>query len=198
MDVESFLEAAAQLLAVESVSGRPDELRKAVDLVLDFVGPGFTVERFESGGCPSALVYRGAVRPAVAGVLNAHLDVVPAPSSQFRPYREGDRLYARGAMDMKVAALAQALAFRELAGRVPYPLGLQLVTDEETPEPRGTLHQLDEGVTAGFALVGEASGLGIATECKGGAKVRLSAEGPSAPAAYPWEGATASLKLHRA
>src|SRR5690349_3555920 len=106
----SFLAAAAKLLSVESVSDRPDELRRAVDLVLGFVGPGFTVERFESAGAPGALVYRGAARPAFAVVLNAHLDVVPAPPSQFRPYREGDRLYARGAQDMKVAALAQALA----------------------------------------------------------------------------------------
>jgi succinyl-diaminopimelate desuccinylase len=194
----AFLAAAVELLSVESVSDRPHELRKALDLVLDFTGPGFTVERFESAGKPSALVYRGAARPAFAVILNAHLDVVPAPAAQFRPYRQGDRLYARGAMDMKVAALAQALAFRELAGRVPYPLGLMLVTDEEASDPEGTLNQLRAGVTAGFAVIGEASGLGVATECKGVAKVRLSAEGRSAHAAYPWRGDNAVLKLNRA
>ena len=193
----SLLAAAVELLAVESVSDRPDELRKAVDLVVDFVGPGFTVERFEPGGTPGALVYRGAVRPAFAVLLNAHLDVVPAPSSQFRPYREGDRLYARGAQDMKVAALAQALAFREVAARVPYPLGLQLVTDEETGGDHGTLHQLRAGVTARFALIGEASGLGIATECKGAMTVQLRAGGRSAHGAYPWLGDNALLKLNR-
>jgi succinyl-diaminopimelate desuccinylase len=192
-----FLEAAVGLLSVESVSGRPDELARAVDLVLDFTGPGFTVERFESAGTPSALVYRGAARPAFAVILNAHLDVVPAPAAQFRPYREGDRLYARGAMDMKVAALAQALAFRELAGRVPYPLGLMLVTDEESADPRGTLQQLRKGVTAPFAIIGEGSGLGIATECKGIVRVRLTAEGGSAHSAYPWLGDNALLKLNR-
>jgi succinyl-diaminopimelate desuccinylase len=193
----SFLAAAAPLLAVESVSDRPDELRKAVELVLDFVGPGFTVERFESGGTPSALVYRGAARPAFGVILNAHLDVVPAPAAQFLPYREGDRLYARGAQDMKVAALAQALAFRELAGRVPYPLGLQLVTDEEAGDPEGTLCQLRAGVTARFAVIGEATGLGIATECKGIVRVTLRAEGRSAHGAYPWLGDNAVLKLNR-
>jgi succinyl-diaminopimelate desuccinylase len=193
----SFLDAAHELLSVESVSGRPDELARAVDLVLDFTGPGFTVERFESAGTPSALVYRGAARPAFAVILNAHLDVVPAPAAQFLPYREGDRLYARGAQDMKVAALAQALAFRELAGRVPYPLGLMLVTDEEAADPRGTLDQLRAGVTARFALVGEGSGLGIATECKGITHVRLRAEGRTAHSAYPWQGDNAVLKLNR-
>ena len=197
MEMASFLEAAVELLSVESVSDRPEQLGKAVDLVLDFVGPGFSVERFESGGKPSALAYRGAVRPDFAVILNAHLDVVPAPASQFLPYREGDRLYARGAQDMKVAALAQALAFRELAGRVPYPVGLQLVTDEEARGHDGTLHQLRQGVTARFAVVGEATNLGIATDCKGCIRARLIAEGRSAHGAYPWLGDNALLKLNR-
>ncbi len=193
----AFLEAATELLAVESVSGRPDELARAVDLVLDFTGPGFTVERFEAAGRPGALVYHGAARPAFGVILNAHLDVVPAPAAQFRPYREGDRLYGRGAQDMKVAALVQALAFRELAGRVAYPLGLMLVTDEESADPQGTLDQLRAGVTARFALTGEATGLGIATECKGIVRLRLSAEGRSAHSAYLWAGDNAVLKLNR-
>ncbi len=101
-------------------------------------------------------------------------------------------------MDMKIAALAQALAFRELAGRVPGPLGLMLVTDEETADPHGTLHQLNEGVTGRFAVIGEATGLGIATECKGIAHARLTAEGRGAHSAYPWLGDNAVLKLNRA
>ena len=197
MDMASFLETAVELLSVESVSDRPEKLRRALDLVLDFIGPGFSVERFESGSKPSALVYQGATRPVFPVILNAHLDVVPAPASQFRPHREGDRLYARGAQDMKVSALAQALAFRELAGRVAYPLGLQLVTDEETGGYHGTLHQLREGVAARFAVVGEATGLRIVTECKGVIRARLRADGRSAHGAYPWLGDNAVLKLNR-
>jgi Peptidase family M20/M25/M40 len=109
MDVEAFLTAARELLAVESTGDRPAELHRALGLVLDFVGPGFSVEWFESGGKPSALVYRGITRPRFSLILNAHLDVVPAATRQFRPYRDGDRLYARGAQDMKVSALVQAL-----------------------------------------------------------------------------------------
>jgi succinyl-diaminopimelate desuccinylase len=159
MDVEAFLTAACELLAVESTGDRPAELHRALGLVLDFVGPGFSVEWFESGGKPSALVYRGITRPRFSLILNAHLDVVPAATRQFQPYRDGDRLYARGAQDMKVSALVQALVFRELAGSLPYPLGLQLVTDEESGGRDGTLLQLEQGVTGQFAVIGEASGL---------------------------------------
>src|SRR5262249_38813921 len=143
------------------------DLHRALDLVVDFVGPGFTVERFESGGKPSALLYPGMQRPRFRIILNAHVDVVPADVGQFRPRLDGDRLYARGARDMKVSALAEALVFRELADTLPYPLGLQLVTDEEVGGRNGTLHQLKQGVSGDFVIIGEHSGLSIATDSKG-------------------------------
>jgi succinyl-diaminopimelate desuccinylase len=194
---------ARELLAIPSTAQRPDELRRALDFVLDFAGAGdgtrtgFTVERFSSGGRPSALVYDAPSRPDFGVILNAHLDVVPAPEEQFEPRIDGGRLYARGAQDMKVSALAQALVFRELAGTLPYPLGLQLVTDEESGGVDGTLHQLTRGVSAQFAVTGESSGLRIVTESKGIATVILTAEGTSAHGAYPWLGDNALLKLHR-
>src|SRR6266496_2435254 len=131
MDTEVFLGCACELLAIPSTSERPAELRRALDYVLDFTGPGFTVERFESGGKPSALVYPGTERRDFHVTLTAHLDAVPAPPDQFRPRRDGDRLFARGAQDMKVTGLLAAQVFRELAASLRYPVALQLVTDEE-------------------------------------------------------------------
>jgi succinyl-diaminopimelate desuccinylase len=211
VDTEAFLAVACELLAVPSTSDRPAELHRALDFVIAFVdgqgdgrgdgraaGPEFTVERFASGGKPSALVYLGPSRPdRFRVVLNAHLDVVPATADQFRPLRDGDRLYARGAQDMKVTGLVQALVFREMAASLPYPLGLQLVTDEEVGGRDGTLHQLEQGVTSEFVIIGETSGLRIVTESKGILRVTLHAEGKGAHGAYPWLGDNALLKLHR-
>ncbi|WP_405140782.1 M20/M25/M40 family metallo-hydrolase [Sphaerisporangium sp. NBC_01403] len=194
---ESFLAMTEELLAVPSTGDRPGELRRALDLVLDFVGPGFTVERFESNGKLSALVYPGAARPRFEVILNAHLDVVPAPPDQFRPRREGTRLYARGAQDMKVSALVQAQVFRELAAGLPYPVALQLVTDEEVGGRDGTRHQLEQGVTGDFVIIGEGSGLRIVTDSKGMVAANLTAVGRSAHGAYPWLGDNALLKLLR-
>jgi succinyl-diaminopimelate desuccinylase len=197
MELESFLATASQLLAVPSTADRPAELEKALSLVLDVVGAGFTVERFSSGGKPSALVYLGAPRPRFRVILNAHLDVVPAEPDQFVPRREGDRLYARGAQDMKVAALAEALVFRELAAGLPYPLGLQLVTDEEVGGRNGTLHQIEQGVSAEFVVIGEYSGLRLVTDSKGMVTVTLRAVGRGGHSAYPWLADNALVKLHR-
>ncbi|HET9898765.1 MAG TPA: M20/M25/M40 family metallo-hydrolase [Streptosporangiaceae bacterium] len=197
MDADSFLEVARELLCVHSTADRPADLAKALDFVIDYVGPGFTVERFESNGKPSALLYHGAERPHFQVIFNGHVDVVPGPDDMFRPRLDGDRLYARGAHDMKVSALVLALVFRELAPALPYPLGLQIVTDEENGGRDGTLCQLEQGVTGDFVIIGEQSGLEIVTDSKGIALVNLHATGRAAHGAYPWLGDNALVKLHK-
>lgn len=197
VDTESFLAVADELLAVPSTSDRPDDLDRALGMVLDFAGPGFRVERFESGGKPSALIYRDGRRPPFRVILNAHLDVVPAAPEQFRPRRDGARLYARGAQDMKISALVMAQVFRELAGQLRYPLALQLVTDEETGGYNGTLHQLEQGVSGEFVIIGEHSGLDIVTESKGIIAATLRSAGRGGHGAYPWLGDNALVKLQR-
>ena len=197
MDTEAFLTAACELLAVPSTCDRPDDLGRALGYMLAFVGPGFTVERFESNSKPSALVYHGAQRSRFRVILNAHLDVVPAPPHQFQPRREGARLYARGAQDMKLSALALTQVFRELAGHLPYPIALQLVTDEEVGGRDGTLHQLEQGVRGEFVIIGEHSGLDIVTESKGIITATLHATGRGAHSAYQWLGDNALVKLQR-
>jgi succinyl-diaminopimelate desuccinylase len=197
MDLERLVARATTLIAVRSTADRPDELRRALDLVIDQVGQGRTVERFESNGKPSALLYRGPTRPAFRVILNAHLDVVDGRDEQFVARREGDRLYGRGAQDMKVAALVLADVFAALVDEVAYPLALQLVTDEEVGGRDGTAHQLDQGVTGRFVIIGEQSGLRIVTESKGLVRAQLRAAGRAAHAAYPWLGDNAVLRLTR-
>lgn len=180
-----------RLISVQSTADRPDELHRALEMVLELVGPGFEVRRFESRGKPSALVGPNNARV----VLNAHLDVVPGTPEQFTARRDGHRLYGRGAHDMKCAALILATVFRELAPQLPYPIALQLVTDEEVGGFDGTGHQVAQGIRAGFVVIGEQSNLRIVTESKGILRVRLTATGRTAHAAYPWLGENALVAV---
>jgi succinyl-diaminopimelate desuccinylase len=196
MDIDRIVGIASDLLAIPSTADRPAEVRRALDFVLDIAGPGFTVERFESAGKPSALIYAGPLRQHFRIILNAHVDVIPAGPDQFRPRIDGRRLYARGAQDMKVSALVQTMVFRELAAVVPYSLALQLVTDEEVGGRHGTLHQIQQGVSADFVVIGEYSALNVVTQSKGMIVAVLRAEGLAAHSAYPWLGDNALIKLH--
>ena len=50
-------------------------------------------------------------------VLHGHLDVVPGRPEQFEPRVDGDRLYGRGAYDMKGGLAAMICAFRDVAAQ---------------------------------------------------------------------------------
>ncbi len=50
-----------------------------------------------------------------------HLDVVEAKPEQFKPYEKGDKLYGRGAIDMKAASAVEILVLRT-GRKVNFPL----------------------------------------------------------------------------
>lgn len=191
--MNSFADRLSELVAIPSTSDRPDSLAEALDFVLASAGSDFPVRRFTSNGKPSALVHVGDGPFRV--ILNAHVDVVPAAPSQFVARRSGDRLYGRGAQDMKAAALVMADVFGTTAASLGYPIALQLVTDEEVGGFDGTAHQIASGVRGDFVLIGEYSGLRVVTESKGICMARLTATGSAAHAAYPWLGQNALLSL---
>ncbi len=137
--------------------------------------------REHPGYSPSIVSYDG--RPNVVGVhqpagpvkgksliLNGHIDVVPVGAAQmwthppFEPHIDGDRLYGRGASDMKAGIVAYTMAFKALQqlGYEPAaPVYLQSVVEEECTG-NGALACLVEGYTADAALITEPT-VGIMT-----------------------------------
>src|SRR5918999_5428211 len=67
-------------------------------------------------------------------VLHGHLDVVPGRPEQFEPRVVGDRLYGRGAYDMKGGLAAMMCAVRDLAAQDAVRVHFVCVADEETEE----------------------------------------------------------------
>lgn len=137
--------------------------------------------RDHPGYSPSLISYNG--RRNVVGIhrpsgpatgrsliLNGHIDVVPVGAEAlwttppFQPRLEGDRLYGRGAADMKAGLVAFTLAFRALRrlGLEPAaPVYLQSVVEEECTG-NGALACLVEGYTADAAIIPE-PGEGVMT-----------------------------------
>ncbi len=178
-------------LRIESTSDNPeklDDILQYCEALLD----GCSFEVFERNGKKSLLAFNTPKRPAKFRlILNGHLDVVPAKPEQFTPKYDGTRLYARGAYDMKCATLVQLLAFVDLAAKVDYPLGLQLVCDEEIGGYDGTKYQLEQGICTEFAIAGEPTDFGVNSVAKGLIQADIDFFGTTAHAAYPWQGKNA-------
>jgi succinyl-diaminopimelate desuccinylase len=129
-------------------------------------------------------------------VLHGHLDVVPGHPGQFTPRVEGDRLYGRGAYDMKGGLAAMMCAVRELAAQDKVRVHFVVVSDEESEETqsRASDDLVDRGYTGDFAITGEPTDLHIGIQAKGVLAMRIEIEGKSAHGSTPWVGDNAVLK----
>jgi acetylornithine deacetylase len=133
-------------------------------------------------------------------VLSAHVDVVPVAGQTWSgdPFilREQDgRLHGRGSVDMK-GFLAGMVTAAQLASRMPLrrPLHLAISHDEEIGcvGVRPMLRLLaEEGFIAAACVVGEPTGLRIATGHKGKVAALMRCRGLAAHSANPGRGINA-------
>jgi succinyl-diaminopimelate desuccinylase len=155
---------------------------------------GVATEHDEVRGLP---VVKAEVGPANAPtvVLHGHLDVVPALSGQFDPRLDGDRLYGRGAYDMKGALAAMMVVTAQMRDQAGVRVRLGIVGDEESEEEaeRGSDQLVDSGFVGDFAITGEPTDLHIGVEAKGVLALRLEVGGTAAHGATPWLGDNAIL-----
>src|SRR5512140_339058 len=129
--------------------------------------PGYSPSLMDYAGRRNVV---GIHRPAGAAtgrslILNGHIDVVPVghprlwTTPPFEPRIDGDRIYGRGACDMKAGIVAYTMAFkalRQLGFEPAAPLYLQSVIEEECTG-NGALACLVAGYTADAALIPEPS-----------------------------------------
>src|SRR3954469_19057016 len=129
-------------------------------------------------------------------VLHGHLDVVPGRPEQFSPRVAGDRLYGRGAYDMKGGLAGMMCAVRDLAAQDRVRVHFVCVSDEESEEEenRASDELVERGYTGDFAITGEPTDLHIGVEAKGVLAMRIEVTGRAAHGSTPWVGDNAVLK----
>ncbi|MEA2333252.1 MAG: succinyl-diaminopimelate desuccinylase [Thermoleophilaceae bacterium] len=129
-------------------------------------------------------------------VFHGHLDVVPGRTEQFSPRVEDDRLYGRGAYDMKGGLAAMMLAVHDLAGQDRVRVHFVCVADEESEEieQRGSDHLVERGYIGDFAITGEPTNMYIGIQAKGVLAMRIEVSGTAAHGSTPWLGDNAVLK----
>ena len=129
-------------------------------------------------------------------LLHGHLDVVPGRPEQFAPRVEGDRLYGRGAYDMKGALACLLLALADLRGQEEVQVRLGIVPDEEGEEEtdRGGQRLVEAGFVGDFAITGEPTDMHVGVAAKGVLAMRIQVLGRAAHGATPWLGENAILR----
>ncbi len=191
------IELAKKLISIESVSDKPENLRKVLEIADQALPEGLKRWRYEKEGIPSLVVgFQDTKEPEI--LVLAHLDVVPGKPQQFEPKVEGDKLFGRGALDMKGPAAAVIVAFRELweEGKRP-PVALMLTTDEEVGSGNGVARLVrEEGWSARFAFVPDGGpNFTLVVKGKGAYHFKARAKGLRAHGSTPWHGSSAIEKL---
>jgi succinyl-diaminopimelate desuccinylase len=129
--------------------------------------------------------------------LVAHMDVVPGKEELFHPVIKNNKLYGRGAYDMKMAIACYILLMHELKDQMKeLDIGIMLTTDEEIGGMNGVKRLMEEGYSSSIALLPD-GGFDWKFEeaAKGVLQIKVSAKGKSAHGSRPWAGENAINKL---
>ncbi len=135
-----------------------------------------------------------------------HMDVVPPgegwTTDPFKPVIKENRMYGRGAVDMKGGLSAGLLAFRDIvkSGRKPKRDYIFIASaDEEGDGMLGAMQALKSGYITknSYVVDHERTMEDIFVAHKGKTWFKINAEGVSAHGSRPWQGADAILVMSR-
>ena len=181
-----ILRLAAELMAIDSTSGREGELMAHVCLMLE--SRGWRVKRIPVS--PGRMnVFATCVREPLV-TLSTHLDTVPP---YIPPRIVGDTLWGRGACDAKGIAAAMILAAEQLRER-DCPVALLFVVGEELSHD-GAHAANEQPGTNRVMIDGEPTELKLGLGTKGAMRAILRTSGVAAHSAYPALGDSAIAKL---
>lgn len=187
-----------KLVAMPTVSRDLPANNKALEYIKHYLAArGMYVEQIEINGFRSivATTTPGNRRPAV--LLNAHIDVVPAPDKMFTLTLKDDTFYGRGVMDMKHAIAAYMAVVDSLKGNLTaYDFGIMITSDEEIGSNYGAKPLVEMGYRPKVVIIPDGgNNWELETFAKGVKWIRLDAAGKVAHASRPWEGDSAIRRL---
>jgi succinyl-diaminopimelate desuccinylase len=176
-----------------SVTGAEKALCDDLEARLSRLGGGWETRRISNN-----LVVRrsepDASRPRIA--FAGHLDTVPEPEGGLPARVEGERVYGRGASDMKAGdavmlALLEAFSWEDAWAEPTFVF----YEREEGPYAENGLEavfaQAPEVLDADLALVPEPTAGALEVGCVGTAQVEVTFRGRSCHSARPWQGENA-------
>jgi succinyl-diaminopimelate desuccinylase len=189
---ERLLEDLLWFLERPSVTGQEkplcDDLEARVSRLAGWeagrVANNLVVSRAEPDGPRDRLVFAG------------HLDTVPEPQGGLPVRAEGERVYGRGASDMKAGDAVMLALLENLPWEGSWAEPVFVFYErEEGPYAENGLEavfaEVPEVLDADLALVLEPTAGALEVGCVGTAQVEVTFKGESAHSARPWQGKNA-------
>jgi succinyl-diaminopimelate desuccinylase len=188
---EQLLEYLMFFLERPSVTGEEKELCDDLEARIS-ASPDWEVERISN----NLAVRRAEPDPSLEKVVLAgHLDTVPEPEGGIEVRVEGDRVYGRGASDMKAGDAVMLALLEDVPGDGRFEPSFVFYEREEGPYAENGLEAVFAGcpwvLDAGLALVPEPTAAALEVGCVGTSQVEITFRGKSAHAARPWQGENA-------
>jgi succinyl-diaminopimelate desuccinylase len=188
---ERLLEYLLFFLERPSVTGEEKELCDDLEARIS-ASPDWKIERISN----NLAVRRARPDPSLEKVVLAgHLDTVPEPEGGIEVRVEGDRVYGRGASDMKAGDAVMLALLEDFPGDGRFEPSFVFYEREEGPYAENGLEAVFAGcpwvLDAGLALVPEPTAAALEVGCVGTSQVEITFRGKSAHAARPWQGENA-------
>jgi succinyl-diaminopimelate desuccinylase len=188
---ERLLETLLFFLDRPSVTGSEKRLCDDLEARISS-SPGWEIERISN----NLAVCRKEPDPSLPRVVLAgHLDTVPEPEGGIEVRVEGDRVFGRGASDMKSGDAVMLALLENIAGEGRFEPVFIFYEREEGPYAENGLEAVFAAspwvLDAQLALVPEPTAAALEVGCVGTTHVEVTFSGTSAHAARPWQGENA-------
>ena len=192
---ERLLESLLFFLEHPSVTGEEEQLCDDLEARIG-AASGWEIQRFSN----NLVVRRREPDPSLQKVVFAgHLDTVPQPEEPIEVRVEGDRVYGRGASDMKAGDAVMLALLENLDwDDVRFEPTFVFYEREEGPYAENGLEAVFAGspwvLQADLAIVPEPTEGALEVGCVGTCQVEVAFGGKSSHAARPWQGENAITK----
>ncbi len=187
--MDEILQQAMGLISLKTTG--PGECKVALKQIEGYLKPTrWVIRHYESNHFPSMVVSPDGGKE-FKFMLMGHVDVVPGNQNQFTPKVIGNRLYGRGAIDMKSQVAAMVVLVKRLAKLKP-SMALMLTSDEEQGGANGAKFLLEKGFSCGFFIAPDGgTNFRLITREKGVLWLEIIARGKAGHGSTPWTGENA-------
>lgn len=202
IDQDELLLLCRELIRIpsENPPGNEKALASFIASLLEADGFKVSVDTLDNDRANIVASYN-AKNPGPTLLFTGHLDVVKATGNwdyaPFEGYIESDKLYGRGAVDMKGAIASMIEAARAFKRSKRFDKGrlmLAFVADEEVSN-KGTIDFLNRYKGIDYAVIGEPTELNIATSHRGCGSFKITAKGQAGHASEPSLGINAIVLM---